>query len=144
MINFQTNSCGFFVCLLFPDETAFSSILRIKTISFGRHSILREKKSPLASNFELTSTLTTIWRAWYNDSYTMIAKPIKTQELHYPVIQFLIILCNTWPYMTIHCNTLQLTINERGWVSYEDLWRSRRVVSVVAVTRGGCHPPRSP
>ena len=58
------NSCGFFVCLFFffffffSDETAFSSILRIKTIFFGRHSILCEKKSQLGSNFELTRTLT--------------------------------------------------------------------------------------
>ena len=50
-INFQTNSYGFFVCLLvfffvfFSYEIAFSSILRIKTIFFRRHSILCEKKS---------------------------------------------------------------------------------------------------
>ena len=43
----------------FPNEIAyFSSILRIKTIFFGCHSILRKKKSPLASNFELRRTLT--------------------------------------------------------------------------------------
>ena len=29
-------------------------------------------------------------RAWYNGSYTMAAKPIKTLELHYTMIQFLI------------------------------------------------------
>ena len=42
-INFQTSSFGFFffVCF-FPDEIAFSSILRIKMIFLGRHSILRE------------------------------------------------------------------------------------------------------
>ena len=46
--NFQTNACGFFVCLFFfPDEIAFSSILRMRTIFFGRHSILHEKKSQL-------------------------------------------------------------------------------------------------
>ena len=46
--NFQTNACGFFVCLFFfSDEIAFSSILRMKTIFFGRHSILHEKKSQL-------------------------------------------------------------------------------------------------
>ena len=28
--------------------------------------------------------------AWYNDSYTMAAKPIKSLELHYTMIQFLI------------------------------------------------------
>ena len=31
-----------------------------------------------------------IRRAWYNGSYTMMAKPMKTLELHYPMIQFLI------------------------------------------------------
>ena len=31
-----------------------------------------------------------ISRAWYNSSYTMAAKPIKTLELHYTMIQFLI------------------------------------------------------
>ena len=30
-------------------------------------------------------------RAWYNGSYTMTAKPIKSLELHYTIIQFLII-----------------------------------------------------
>ena len=29
--------------------------------------------------------------AWYNGSYTMAAKPIKSLELHYTMIQFLII-----------------------------------------------------
>ena len=33
-----------------------------------------------------------ISRAWYNGSYTMAAKPIKTLELHYRMIQFLIII----------------------------------------------------
>ena len=28
--------------------------------------------------------------AWYNGSYTMAAKPIKSLELHYTMIQFLI------------------------------------------------------
>ena len=32
-----------------------------------------------------------IWRAWYNGSYTMMAKPIRAVELHYPLIQFIII-----------------------------------------------------
>ena len=30
-------------------------------------------------------------KAWYNGSYTMAAKPIKSLELHYTMIQFLII-----------------------------------------------------
>ena len=44
----------------------------------------------LVFNFEQTRT----WRAWYNGSYTMLAEPIRTLELHYPMIpmiQFLII-----------------------------------------------------
>ena len=32
-----------------------------------------------------------ISRAWYNGSYTMAAKPSKSLELHYTMIQFLII-----------------------------------------------------
>ena len=30
-------------------------------------------------------------RSWYNGSYTMMVQPMKTLELHYPMIQFLII-----------------------------------------------------
>ena len=30
--------------------------------------------------------------AWYNGSYTIAAKPIKSLELHYTMIQFLIII----------------------------------------------------
>ena len=33
-----------------------------------------------------------------------------------------------------------LTVNEGAGVSYEELWRSRRVLSVEAVGRGGYHP----
>ena len=32
-----------------------------------------------------------ISRVWYDGSYTIAAKPIKTLELHYTMIQFLII-----------------------------------------------------
>ena len=28
--------------------------------------------------------------AWYNGSYTMVAKPVNSLELHYTIIQFLI------------------------------------------------------
>ena len=31
-----------------------------------------------------------ISRAWYNGSYTIVAKPIKSLQLHYTLIQFLI------------------------------------------------------
>ena len=36
-----------------------------------------------------------IRRAWYNGSYTMMAKPIRALELHYPMIQFLIMI-HSW------------------------------------------------
>ena len=34
--------------------------------------------------------MVSISRTWYNGSYTMAAKPIKSSELHYTMIQFLI------------------------------------------------------
>ena len=40
---------------------------------------------------KITHTLT-ICRSWYNGSYTMMAKLMKTLKLYYPIIQFLIIL----------------------------------------------------
>ena len=36
-----------------------------------------------------------ISRVWYNGSYTIAAKPIKTLELHYTMIQFLIMIIIT-------------------------------------------------
>ena len=62
-LNFQTSSCGFFVCLFvcyFPDETTFSSILRNELKRFASGAILSfaEKKSQLASNFKVTRTPT--------------------------------------------------------------------------------------
>ena len=93
-INFQASSGGCFVCLFFffPDEIALPSILRneLKRFALGAHSILREKKSQLASNFKLTRTPTIYGEHRINGSYTIMAKPIKTQELHYQMIQFLI------------------------------------------------------
>jgi len=47
----------------------------------------KEIKTPLKIALVLT-----IVSVWYNRSYTMIAtsiKPIKTLDLHYPLIQFL-------------------------------------------------------
>ena len=64
-INFKQSLVAFlfaclccWCCLFFPGEIVFSSILKIKKNFFERHSILREKKSQLVSNFELTRTLT--------------------------------------------------------------------------------------
>ena len=36
------------------------------------------------------NSMVSIFRAWYNGSYTMAAKPIKSLEMHYTMLQFLI------------------------------------------------------
>ena len=46
-------------------------------------------------------------QAWYNGSYTMATKPIKSLELHYTMIQFLIIVIIplfsvTYAFMHLH------------------------------------------
>ena len=59
--------------------------------SFFKHPQNMENSSRFSAcfNFEQTRTVTIIiWRAWYNVSYTMMAKPIRALELHYPMIQF--------------------------------------------------------
>ena len=48
------------------------------------------------SRKKISATPTHIWRTWYFSSYTITAKTIKMLELHYPMIQFLII------YIIIH------------------------------------------
>ena len=45
----------------------------------------------LQEQLEDNLMITFSW-AWYNGSYTMAAKPIKSLELHYTMIQFLIIV----------------------------------------------------
>ena len=49
--------------------------------------------SPLQEQPEdnLMVSIFRISRAWYNGSYTMATKPIKSLELHYTMIQFLTI-----------------------------------------------------
>ena len=42
-----------------------------------------------------------ISRAWYNASYTMASKPIKSLELHYTIIQFLMKRVYLWPQLTV-------------------------------------------
>ena len=46
-----------------------------------------------------------ISRAWYNGSYTMAAKPIISLELHYTMIQFLIMLVTLMEYRHDMSNT---------------------------------------
>ena len=55
-----------------------------------------------------------IWRAWYNGSYTMMAKPIRALELLYPVIQFLII--NLTVFTVLFC---VVVLNEPYLQNYE-------------------------
>ena len=44
-----------------------------------------------------------ISRVWYNGSYTIAAKPIKTLELHYTMIQFLIMRLIQWTIRLRSC-----------------------------------------
>ena len=66
-----------------------------------------------------------ISRPWYNGSYTMAAKPIKSLELHYTMIQFLIMaliihqifsLARDWSKRLTSPNIPQLKLgNIRGY-----------------------------
>ena len=61
--NFQTSSCGFFVCFCifsFDEIACISSILRNELKRFASGAVLSfaKKKSQLASNFKLTRTST--------------------------------------------------------------------------------------
>ena len=56
-----------------------------------------------------------ISRPWYNCSYTMAAKPIKSLELHYTMMQFLIIIiiickmqftCTPYKYKSFSTNLI--------------------------------------
>ena len=55
-----------------------------------------------------------ISQPWYNGSYTIAAKPIKTLESHYTMIQFLIIV-----YIQLCIQCVYLTIIPRARVGYE-------------------------
>ena len=51
-------------------------------------------------------------RVWYNGSYTMAAKPIKSLELHYTMIQFLIIylIFSIWVMIIVRLQYLELLL----------------------------------
>ena len=75
------SASGIIVLLKTPTKyREFFPTLFVKTIDFQ-----------FVFNFEQTRTFT-IWRAWYNGSYTMTAKPIRALESHYLMIQFLTML----------------------------------------------------
>ena len=62
------------------------------------------KKISASFQFQTDAYTDHIWRAWYNSSYTITAKPIKMLELHYPMIQFLIkhvMLCYITCYVVL-------------------------------------------
>ena len=82
IISYPTRASGKIVLLKTPIKyREFFPTLSVKTTDFQ-----------LVFNFEQTRRHSyRIWSAWYNGSYTMMAKPIRALELHYPMIQFLII-----------------------------------------------------
>ena len=56
-----------------------------------------------------------ISRVWYNGSYTIAAKPIKTLELNYTMIQFLII--KNWFMLSVRISSYGCT---------REVWRARK------------------
>ena len=84
IISYPTSASGIIVLLKTPTKyREFFPALFVKTTCFQ-----------LVSNFEQTRAITIFsQRTSYYCSYTMVmAKPIKALELHYPMIQFLIII----------------------------------------------------
>ena len=66
-----------------------------------------------------------ISRAWYNGSYTMDVKPIKSLELHYTMTQFLIIRINShW-----HTHTKKKTIKLKVF----PIWCSEHVLRLLVL-----------
>ena len=82
----------------FSHPTSASGIIvLLKTLTkyweFFPTLFVKQSIFSLFLNFEQKRTYSYhIWRAWYNGSYTMMAKPIRALELHYPMIQFSILI----------------------------------------------------
>ena len=72
IISYPTSASGIIVLLKTP--TKFRELF---PTLFGKTTDFQ-----LVENFEQTRTVI-VWRAWYNGSYTMMAKTITTLELHY-------------------------------------------------------------
>ena len=81
IISYPTSAGGKIVLFKTPTKyREFFPTLFVKTTDFQ-----------LVFNFEQTRKYSYhSSRGWYNGSYTMIARPIRALELHYPMIQFLI------------------------------------------------------
>ena len=83
-----------------------------------------------------------ICRSWYNGSYTMMAKPMKTLQLHYPMIQFLIIsdIPQFKPGNIRSCDMLTPIAGERKYLTdyksgYE--WVTSQWTNITSSGRGG-------
>ena len=81
IISYPTSACGIIVLFKTPTKyREFFPTFFVKTTDFR-----------LVFNFEQTRKYSYHGsRGWYNGSYTMMVKPIRSLELHYPTIQFLI------------------------------------------------------
>ena len=86
--------CISLVPLIFP----YSAQILLENAFFCQQNVPPEisysarNSSSRIYHASLEQMRTAIWRAWYNGSYTMMAKAIRAVELHYPMIQFLIII----------------------------------------------------
>ena len=81
-----TRSASLAIIILYP-TSASGIIVLLKTPKkyrkFFPTLVVKLTDFQLVFNFEQTRT---VWRAWYNGSYTMMAKP-ELIELHYPIIK---------------------------------------------------------
>ena len=59
-----------------------------------------------------------ICRSWYNGSYTIMAKPMKTLQLHYPTIQFLI-KANIGNYQLLYTTQVNSIFHARWLASWK-------------------------
>ena len=90
LVAFWSFVCFVLFCFVFffRWNCIFYSILELKRFSSGAISFNAKKNLSSSFQFWTDAYIDRIWRARYNGSYTMMAKPIKTLELHYPVFQF--------------------------------------------------------
>ena len=74
-ISYPTSASGIMVLLKIINKY-------IVLLNFADFTLLEQPEGNL---------MVAISRVWYNGSYTIATKPIKTLELHYTMVQFLII-----------------------------------------------------
>ena len=87
MIANEALSAELAIIILYPTSVS-GIIVLLKTIK----KIIQDFADFALQEQLENNVMVSISRAWFNGSYTMAAKPIKSLELHYTMIKFLIII----------------------------------------------------